>query len=63
MIDERRLSLIREKIKLYTEANTVSIAAARAALIGEGIYTSAGELKPEYGGATPKPRKKGKKAA
>jgi len=50
MSDSKRNQAIKVLIKRYTAANTASPAAARSALIKEGIYDSAGRLKPEFGG-------------
>ena len=37
-------------MKRYTKAKTASADVAKAALIGEGIYTDAGKVSAEYGG-------------
>jgi hypothetical protein len=49
MTDAQRTA-IKILIERHTAANTASAEIARAALIGEGIYTSSGTIAPEYGG-------------
>jgi hypothetical protein len=49
MTDAQRTA-IKILIERHTTANTASPEIARAALIGEGIYTSSGTIAPEYGG-------------
>jgi hypothetical protein len=49
MTDAQRAA-IKILIERHTTANTASPEIARAALIGEGIYTSSGTIAPEYGG-------------
>jgi hypothetical protein len=51
---EQRNAEIFKLLKEQTKRNTVSRAAARAALIDEGIYTKKGKVRAEYGG---EPRK------
>ncbi len=48
MTSEQKHALIKQAIERQTEANTASPAAARAALIRMGIYTSDGKLAPEH---------------
>ena len=50
MSESKRNQTIKRMIKRYTAANSASPAAARSALIKEGIYDSEGRLKPEFGG-------------
>ncbi|TXM69208.1 hypothetical protein FV218_17455 [Methylobacterium sp. WL69] len=50
MTDEKRRAAIKALIVKRTAANTASPAAARAALIEEGIYTKDGELRATFGG-------------
>ncbi|KQU02259.1 hypothetical protein ASG60_17340 [Methylobacterium sp. Leaf469] len=50
MTDEKRRAAIKVLIAKRTAANTASPAAARAALIEEGIYTKDGELRATFGG-------------
>lgn len=56
---ERNRKII-EGIEAETERALVSKEAARELLIREGIYTTDGKLRPEFGGET---RKKAKTAA
>jgi hypothetical protein len=49
MTDSERESF-KAFIKQYTAENTKSKKAAQKVLIEEGIYTSGGALRPEYGG-------------
>lgn len=53
MTDAQRAA-IKILIERHTAANTASPEIARAALIGEGIYTSSGSIAPEYGGGEKK---------
>jgi hypothetical protein len=41
-------------LKAQTKRNTASKAAARASLIGEGIYTKKGKLRVAFGGSSKK---------
>lgn len=50
MTNEERRAKVVKALDDYTTANTASPQAARAALIKEGIYTTDGQLRPEYGG-------------
>ncbi len=50
MTDAQRRQAIHDLIKRYTAEITVSKAAAREALIKEGIYTRKGKLRAEFGG-------------
>lgn len=59
MTDAQRRTAIEKLIADYTAKHTVSKAAARAALIAEGIYTKKGALRAEFGGGS----KKAKNAA
>jgi hypothetical protein len=65
MIDEKRRTAILKAIADYTAEHTKTPQAARAALIREGIYTPAGELRPEYGGPgkQAKPKRKAARRA
>lgn len=54
MTNAKRNEAIQALIKDHTEKHTVSKAAARKALIEEGIYTPEGELRVEFGGAPKK---------
>lgn len=58
MTDEKRRAAIKRLIAKRTAANTSSKAAAREALIKEGIYTQDGKLRASFGG-----RKKASNAA
>lgn len=57
MTDAERHKAILEAIRNYTTEKTTSKKVARDALIAEGIYTSKGELRPEFGGPLKKPKK------
>ena len=50
----RSATAILKMLEEQTERAVVSKAAARAALIGEGIYTKKGKLRVEFGGKTKK---------
>lgn len=50
MNGHERNETIKKMIRDHTERVTVSPEAARASLIADGVYTEAGELRPEYGG-------------
>lgn len=50
----QRNAEIAKILKEQTKLNTASRAAARASLIGEGIYTKRGKVRAEFGG---EPRK------
>lgn len=50
MTHQQRNSAIIDLLESYTKKNTVSKAAARKALIEEGIYTQKGELRVIFGG-------------
>lgn len=50
MTDEKRRAAIKRLIAKRTAANTSSKAAAREALIKEGIYTQDGKLRVIFGG-------------
>ncbi|HEY2070519.1 MAG TPA: hypothetical protein VGG48_13260 [Rhizomicrobium sp.] len=52
--DEQREAIL-AAIEKYTKRMTVSKAAARRALIAEGIYTKSGKLAAHYGGGRKKP--------
>ena len=54
MDDAQRRIEIRKLIKEHTKTYTTSKEVARKRLIEEGIYTSDGRLRPEFGG---KPKK------
>lgn len=54
MTDAQRRSAIIGLIERHTTANTTSKRTARAALIGEGLYTADGRLRPEFGGEAKK---------
>lgn len=51
---EQRNAEILKALADQAERNTVSQAAARAALIREGIYTPGGNLRAQFGGRTRK---------
>lgn len=53
-LDAEKRAAIIAMIERRTKANTVSPRVARQSLIDEGLYTSAGDLRPEYGGPSPK---------
>jgi hypothetical protein len=55
MTQTERNLMIKQLIREYTEEHTKTPEAARAALIREGIYTSDGELMPEFGGPSVNP--------
>jgi hypothetical protein len=55
MTQTERNLVIKQLIREYTEEHTKTPEAARAALIREGIYTSDGELMPEFGGPSVNP--------
>ena len=57
MTDEQRHTAILALIKEHTDANTQSKKAAREGLIKEGIYTSRGKLRVEFGGEQKKSKK------
>ena len=59
MTDEARRTLIEKLIADYTDKNTVDRRTARDTFISEGIYTTKGTLRVEFGGES----KKAKKAA
>ena len=52
---------IRNLIRAHTAQNTKSPEAAQASLVRRGVYTTQGDLTPEYGGE-PKDKAGGKKA-
>ena len=54
MTDAQRRAAIRAVIQKRTKAAVKSKAAARKALIEEGIYTRNGNLRREFGGKTSK---------
>lgn len=54
MTHAQRNAAILKMLEEQTERAVVSKAAARAALIGEGIYTKKGKLRVEFGGKTKK---------
>lgn len=54
MTNAKRNDAIQALIKDHTDKHTTSKAAAREALIGEGIYTRKGNLRVEFGGAPKK---------
>jgi len=54
MTNAKRNELIQALIKDHTDKHTVSKAAAREALMSEGIYTRKGNLRVEFGGASKK---------
>lgn len=56
MTHAQRNQKILEAIALTTERALVSKMQARKTLIDEGIYTSKGELRAEFGGTTKKER-------
>jgi len=53
-IEERNAEILR-LLAERTQANTISRAVARKALIADGIYTQKGKVRAEYGGE-PKPK-------
>ena len=54
MTDQKRRLIIEKLIADYTAENAVDRAKARRTLIDEGIYTSRGTLRVEFGGASKK---------
>jgi hypothetical protein len=54
MTDAQRHTAIKNLIEKRTADQTASKATARAALIGEGIYTKKGTLRVEFGGSAKK---------
>lgn len=54
MTDAQRRIAIEKLLEKHTAEHTVSKAAARAALIAEGIYTKKGALRVEFGGVSKK---------
>ena len=58
-IDQKRRDAIKKLIDEYTSTHTTSPEKARQALIKEGIYTQAGNLRAEFGGI----KRKSKSAA
>jgi division protein CdvB (Snf7/Vps24/ESCRT-III family) len=58
-IDQKRRDAIKKLIDDYTLTHTSSPEKARQALIKEGIYTQAGNLRAEFGGS----KRKSKSAA
>ena len=57
MLLEQRNAEILKALAKQTKINTVSREAARAALIGEGIYTSTGDLRAKFGGRSRKAKR------
>ena len=56
MTDAQRREAIEKLIADYTSTHTTSKAAAREALVSEGIYTRKGQLRVEFGGEPKKAR-------
>lgn len=54
MTDKQRRILIEKLIAEYTDKNTVDRRTARDTLINEGIYTTKGTLRVEFGGESKK---------
>lgn len=50
MTDEQRRAAVRKMIRDYTAEHGKTPESARKALISEGIYTKAGNLRAEFGG-------------
>ncbi len=50
MTNAQRNQAISRGLEAYTKKHTASKAAARTALIAEGIYTQSGKLRAEFGG-------------
>ncbi len=50
MTDAQRREAIEKLIAQYTSTHTASKAAAREALVSEGIYTRTGKLRAKFGG-------------
>lgn len=49
-MDETERQAIRDLLRRQADAHTQSRDGARRWLIDEGLYTEAGELRPQYGG-------------
>lgn len=59
MTRDAQFAEIRKLLESHTKEVTASKETARAYLIKEGFYTSAGKLAPKYGGTKPqKPNRK-----
>ncbi|ALK09510.1 hypothetical protein [Blastochloris viridis] len=57
MTDAQRREAIRRLIDKHTSKNVVDSKTARDSLIAEGIYTTSGQLRVEFGGIEKKKKK------